>query len=373
MMPPSASRPTWAEISLPNLASNLRTFHQASGPSLKVFAMVKADAYGHGAPAVANELARRGVGTFGVATLEEGLVLRNSGIKGEILLLGPLEKDWLPEAVKSGLGLSGWSRPFLDHAEKTAARLRKKVAVHLKVDTGMSRLGFDGVEAAEVLALFARRAWPHLALASGYTHLACAGETTDRYSPGQLGRFLALPWPRGLRLHAGNSAGSLRHDQSSFSAVRPGIFLYGIMQGRFHPAAARQKPVLSFKTKIASLRDLAPGRSVSYGATYTTRRRARLATLPAGYADGVPRFLSNRASVLIRGKRCPVRGRICMDLFMVDVTALPSVAAGEEAVLIGSQAGQEIRAEEWADLGDTITYEITCGISSRVPRRVIHA
>jgi alanine racemase len=353
------------EVDLSHLASNLSVFRRSCGASA-VLAVVKADAYGHGAPAVARELASQGVGAFGVATLEEGLALRKAGLRREILVFGPVEGRWIPEALRWNLGLSAWDRPFLDRAERAAARARKRLDLHLKVDSGMARLGFQPQQIPPVLEAFRSGTWPHLRMASAYTHLSHAPEASDRVSPGQLALFRGLPWPADLCLHAAGSAGSLRWPQARLSRTRPGIFLYGLMEGSFHPAARQQKPVLSLLSQVVALRDIPAGARVSYGGTFQAKKATRVATLAVGYADGLPRALSNRGQVLLHGRRRRILGRVCMDLCMVEADR--EVRLGDQAVLLGRQGSQEIGVRDWARLCGTITYEVTCGISARVPR-----
>jgi alanine racemase len=358
-------------VDLKALTANLGLLRRAVGKGVGVIGIVKAGAYGHGAPRVARTLAGLGVKSFGVATLEEAAELRASGLRNEILLLGPLNPRWLAEAARLPLGVTGWSSAYLDLADEAAKKTRRPLDVHLKVDTGMSRLGFAPSEIPAVLRDFRSRRWPHLRLSSAYTHLACADQALDRSTPVQFREFRDLPWPGGLRLHASNSAASLRYPKPGFTAVRPGIFLYGALEGAFHPALKKQQPVLSLVTQVVAVRTVPKGRGVSYGSTFVASRPTRVATLAIGYADGVPRFLSNRGRVLIGGRSCRILGRVCMDLCMVDVTPLRSVAPGSEAMLLGRQDAKEIKVSEWAKLGGTITYEMLCGISSRVPREYV--
>ncbi len=375
MNEPALSRPSWAEVDLSALAHNLGLARGMAGragagrPGL--LAVVKADAYGHGAVEVSRALARRGVRHFGVATLEEGLALRRAGLEAAILLLGPLDPAWMGEALRHRVGLSVWDESSMDLADRAARRGRGRLAVHLKVDTGMSRLGFSPAGAEAVLARWAAGRWPHLDLASGYTHFACADEPRDRATPGQLEKFLGLPWPRGALLHAANSAGWTRYPGARLGLARVGILLYGALEESLHPLARRQRPVMALKTRVVALREIPRGQGVSYGHRFVARRPTRVATLALGYADGVPRALSGRGQVLVRGRRLPILGRVCMDLLMVDASALSRPRLGEEAVLLGRQAGGRITAGEWAELCGTNTYEVLCGISGRVPRRTL--
>jgi alanine racemase len=370
MKVPALSRPSRVFISLKALAANWRLACRAAGPGRRVMAVVKADAYGHGAPAVALALQANGCGAFGVAALEEALQLRQAGVKGELLVLGPVDPRAVPEAARARVGLSFWSREYLVAAQRSLARAPglPRLRAHIKVDTGMARLGFCPDEVRRVLPNFARQAWPRLELASAFTHFACADERKESVTQSQLGAFINLPWPTGLCLHAANSAALLRYPQARLSMARTGILLYGAAEPAWHPLARRQKPVLSLTTKVVALRRLPAGKGVSYGHTFTTRRATTVATLAIGYADGMPRSLSNRAHVLIGGQRCRVLGRVCMDLCMVDASAVRGLRVGQEAVLLGRQGRQQVTAREWAALADTIPYEIFCGLSSRLPR-----
>lgn len=356
-----ASRPTKALISRSALLHNLRLLR--SHVKVPVMAVVKAQAYGH-SPLAARVLQQGGVEYFGVATLEEALELRRQGIRAEVIILGALELSHLGLAAKYKIGITAWNRHYL------AAATRHNLDVHLKVDTGMSRLGFAPGEVPGVLADFQSGRFGKLSLASAYTHLACADDLSDRSSAKQIRSFLTMPWPQGLRLHIANSAAALRYPVARQSLVRSGIFLYGAQEASLHPLVRRSRPVLAFKTSVLRVAEVPKGQGVSYGHSFKAKKATQVATLCAGYADGVPRLLSNRGTVLISGKRCRILGRVCMDFMMVDVTGLKNVRPGSEAVLIGRQGTQRITANEWAKLCQTNSYEILCGISSRVPREL---
>lgn len=261
------------------------------------------------------------------------------------------------------MGVTVWSLDYLRRASKQALDL------HLKVDTGMQRLGFYPREMPEVLSLFHKGHYGKARLSSAYTHFASADEAKDSFSAKQLERFASVAWPQGLRLHAANSAGALRYPQARLDLVRSGIFLYGAQSG-VHPLNEKSRPVLTFTTRVLRVATIEKGEGVSYGQTFKAKGRTTVATLAAGYADGVPRLLSNRGQVLIQGRRCRILGRVCMDLMMVDASALPMIRSGEEVRLLGRMGREEIKAQEWADLCGTNSYEILCGISSRVPREL---
>ena len=358
-MKPSFSRPTRALISRSALVSNYRFLSKKAG-SAAVQCVVKADAYGLGAALVAPCLQGAGARHFGVATLEEALELRGLGIPGEVMILGALEEDYLGQAAAKSVGITAWSRVFL---ERAARRLTRPLDVHLKVDTGMSRLGFAPAEVPGILADFQSGRFGKLRLASAYTHFACADEPRDLATAGQLAAFTSLPWPRGLRLHAANSSAALRYPKARLDMVRSGLFLYGAM--------GPSKPVLSLSTRIVRVADIKKGQGVSYGHTFKAPKAMRVATLFAPATPmACPRLLmSNRGFVLVAGKRRRILGRVCMDFCMVDVSG-SKARAHDEAVLIGRQGREAIGVPEIAALSQTNSYEILCGISSRVPREL---
>jgi len=366
-MTPSPSRPAWAACSRSRLRHNLGLLAAKVGGVGRVLAVLKAGAYGHGTVETGRALQAAGVRAFGVATLDEGEALRKSGVRGTLLLLGALEPKQVRDAARLRLGLTAWSRGYLDEASR---RLRpgESLDVHLKVDTGMMRLGFFAPEVPGLLADFAARRWRGLGLASAYTHLACADEPRDRVSAAQLDAFEALPWPKGLPLHAANSAAALRYRRARFSMVRSGILLYGALDPGLAPAARRQQPVLRAYATVLRVAPLARGQGVSYGHTFVARRPMRVATVCAGYADGMPRALSNRGSVRIQGRDCAVLGRVCMDSFMADVTRLPKVLPGERVTLLEDLEGP-CSARGWAQATGSSAYEVLCGLSGRLPRR----
>jgi alanine racemase len=330
-------------------------------------AVLKADAYGPGAVEAGKALWTAGVRAFGVATLEEAVALREGGVRGRLLLLGPLEARYAREAHRWKLDLTAWSRTWLDEASRALGPGRT-LGVHLKVDTGMMRLGFFPPEIPGLLADFEARRWRGLALEGAYTHLACADESPDRATAGQLAAFDALPWPRGLPLHAANSAAALRYPGARHTYVRSGILLYGALDPAVGPAARRQKPVLRAYATVLRVAALKAGQGVGYGHSFTSRRAMRVATVCAGYADGVPRLLSNKGKVRIQGRLCAVLGRVCMDSFMADVSAVPGLRPGDGVTLLEDLEGP-CSALGWAAAAGTNAYEILCGLSARLPRR----
>lgn len=366
-MAPSPSRPAWAACSRGRLRHNLALLAGVVGGPGRVMAVLKADAYGHGAVEAGKALWAAGLRAFGVATLEEAVALREGGVRGRLLLLGPLEARYAREAHRWKLDLTAWSRTWLDETARTLGA-RRTLGVHLKVDTGMMRLGFFPPEVPGLLADFEARRWGGIKLEGAYTHLACADERRDRATAGQLAAFDALPWPRGLPLHAANSAAALRYPAARRSFVRSGILLYGALDPEVAPAARRQQPVLRAYATVLRVAGLKAGQGLGYGHSFTARRAMRVATVCAGYADGVPRLLSNRGMVRIQGRDCPVLGRVCMDSFMADVSPLKSLSPGDTVTLLEDLEGP-CSARGWAEAAGTNAYEILCGLSARLPRR----
>jgi alanine racemase len=369
--PPTCTSPTVALIDLAALAQNLRQVRRLAGSS-EILAVVKADAYGHGAVSITRTLAQEGVRRFGVATVQEGAQLRDAGVQGQILVMGGL----LPAQVQD---LLAYRLTPVIHEASVADALSTRLpaaqppySVHLKVDTGMGRLG---LLPEEVLPLLQSSPFQSRLLAEGLmTHLADSDGADPRYTHQQIARFETLAAEIALAgfkiplVHAANSAALIGHPAARFSAVRPGLMLYGyacVAPGQALPELA---PVLSLRTAVVQVRRLKKGDSVSYNRTFVASRPSRIAVLPIGYADGYSRALSNKGAVLVHGRRCPVVGRVCMDMTLVDVTALPDVAAGDEAVVIGRQGEASVLAAEVAAWAGTIPYEVLCGIGPRVPR-----
>jgi len=365
-------RPTWAEIDLAALRFNLDKVRELVGENTKILVAVKADAYGHGILEVSKALVNFGVDYLGVATTDEAILLRCSGIKIPILIFGAiLNREALP-VIKYGITQTVPNIEVAEFLSSFARRLCKRLKVHMKIDTGMGRLGVWYEEAISFIKQIKK--FRNLELEGIYTHLPSADEKDRCFTNQQLlhfnrlieelerlGIFISLK-------HAANSMGVLRFKSSHLNLVRPGIMIYGLYPNLKTPRPIGLKPVLSLKTCIVYIKEVPKGRTIGYGRTYITDKKAKIATLPVGYGDGYPRFLSNRAYVLIKGKKAPVVGRICMDQTMVDVSGIRGVGIGDEVVLIGSQEKAIITAEEIADIGNTISYEIVCGISKRVPR-----
>jgi len=368
---PPPGRPTRAEIDLGAFQSNLRFAASLGGDRREVMAVVKADAYGHGAVPLAGAALRAGACCLWVATLEEARRLRVAGIEAPIHILSEVLPAAAAEVVALRCTQVLYTLELAEALEKAGASAGVRVPIHLKVDTGMGRVGIDPSAA---VALSARlRQMPHLLLEGVLSHLAEADLPDRDTTLRQLGEFSSLcrrlerDCPELRYRHIANSALLMRKEATG-NLTRPGIMLYGSPPALGFPGTENLRPVMRFLTSLAFLKKVPPGTPLSYGGTHVTRRESLIATLPVGYADGYSRRLSNRTEVLVRGRRVPQVGTICMDMCLADVTDVPGVAVGDEAVLIGRQGKEEITVGELAALLDTITYEITCAVSDRVPR-----
>ncbi|MFH1487222.1 MAG: alanine racemase [Chloroflexota bacterium] len=361
-------RPLWAEIDLDAIALNTRELRRRAGERAALLAVVKANAYGHGAVAVARTVAEAGARHLGVACSDEGIQLRRAGIDLPILVMGYVALSEAEKIVAHDLSPTLNTRQLALAVAGLSAQRGVTTTVHLKMDTGMNRFGLLPQEVT-AFAEFVRTL-PGLKVGGIYTHFAVADEADKTFTRQQFNTFIdtaaRLPWI--LCRHVANSATILDTPEMCLEMVRPGIALYGVYPSGQVTRSVELRPALSLKSRVARLHDLAPGESVSYGRTWTADRPSRVALIPSGYADGIRRCLSNKGLVLIRGQRAPIRGRICMDQFVVDVSHIPDVQPNDEVVLIGRQGEEEIMAEEVAALAETISYEIFCGISARVPR-----
>ena len=372
MSPTEPHSPTIATVDLGALAHNLDQVRRRLEPSCQIIAIVKADAYGHGAVTVARALESLAVTRFGVATLDEGIALREAGIRSSILLMGALFPEQFSGVVAHDLTPVLYEQALAEEFAKHLAGRSTPYPVHLKIETGMGRLG---LEPEDVAALLQSPVFQGPLKAEGLmTHLADSDNADQAYTTAQLERFRAvIRYTQAEKLslpliHAANSGAILGHLESRFTAVRPGIMLYGYHTATHLNPAPELQPVLSLTTKVAQVRKLTPGESTSYSRTYVVQRPSRIAVLPMGYADGYSRLLSNKGAVLINGKRAPVVGRVCMDMTMADVTDVPGVSAGTEVTVIGKQEDQQITASDLAAWQGTISYEVLCKIGSRVTR-----
>ncbi len=364
-------RPTIAEINLRSLEFNYRQIRKRIPEGVKILAVVKADAYGHGAIPVSRKLESLGVDYLGVAISDEGVELREGGIKAPILILGGIYKEDVDQVLEFDLTPVVFQKESLKLLTKATERWQKKVRVHIKVDTGMGRLGVPVKYWAAFLKELKR--FPKIEVEGILSHFSLVdGEepfTVNQWREFQQAATMAARMEFSCKyLHMASSAMLAACPAYSGNLVRPGIMLYGFPPSPGLKSLIPLKPVLTLKTHIHFLKAVPPRTRISYGGTFVTKRDSLVATLPIGYADGYSRHLSNRGEVLIRGRRAPVIGRVCMDFIMVDVTEIPKVALEDEVILMGRQGGQEITAEEIAAKIGSISYEVLCLIGRRVPR-----
>lgn len=365
-------RGTHAVIRLPALLKNIRLVKRRLKPGTKFLAVIKANAYGHGLIEVGQYLEQSGLcDMFAVAIPEEGVRLRNSGVTLPILILGVTDIDHVRAVVGYDLTPAVFTPEQVRALERCARAAGKDAHVHVKIDTGMHRIGVMDETALDAL-LDAFDDCPHVRMDGVFTHFAKSESDPDftHLQAARFDAFVARIRSRGYTpiVHAANSAATLDFPELQYDMVRFGIALYGC-----HPDAARTPgsgltPVMELKTYISNLKTVPEGEGVSYGLKYVTSHPTRIATLPIGYGDGYKRILTGRADVLVGGIRCPQVGTICMDQMMVDVSEVPGVAVGDEVVLIGRQGNEEITADEIAEKAHTISYEILLSISDRVPR-----
>ncbi|MGA8214033.1 MAG: alanine racemase [Candidatus Sulfotelmatobacter sp.] len=376
-----ATRPTWAEVSLTTLRQNFRTVVKHAGAGVTVCAVVKADAYGHGAVECSRALQAEGAHWLGVTSLDEAIPLREAGIESRILLMTGFWRGEESEIVRQRLTPTVWEPWHIESLENAAASGAVRQAVHLKVDSGMGRLGVALNDLPDVLK--ALGAAPHLVLEGLSTHLASSeimdapsvAEQERRFEEAQ--RMVRAAGFGPEVVHMANTSALISRRETWHNMVRPGVALYGYYlpfqrAGREVSGGTLRlpvKPVLTWKTRILSMRNFAANQALGYGGTYVTKAPAHVAVLPVGYADGYNRQLSNRGRVIVRDHYAPIVGSISMDLTLVDVTGIPGIAVGDEVILLGTRDGLSVDALEHARLANSSPYEILCNISKRVPRR----
>ena len=364
-----------AVISLDAVEANFREMRKNIAEDTKMIAVIKADAYGHGAVQIARLIHDYDyIWGFAAATAEEAIHLRQAGITKPILILGIVFDEYYPELVQYEVRPAVCEYEEAKKLSEEAVHQGKTVHIHLALDTGMTRIGFADVpENVEVIRKIAEL--PNLEIEGMFTHFARADEYDRSPAMVQLDRYLKfekLLEDAGVEIpfrHCSNSAGIIRIPEANLSIVRAGITIYGIYPSEeVERDIVKMSPVMELKSHVTYVKDVAPGTAISYGGTFVADKKLRVATIPVGYADGYPRQLSNKGWVLIRGQKAPILGRVCMDQFMVDVTEIPGVEKGDEVTLLGRDGDEFIGIEELGDLSGRFSYEFACDISPRVPR-----
>ena len=386
----TVNRPTFAEINLDSFRHNLHSIKSLIGPNVGTMAIIKADAYGHGAVQCARTAIKEQVDYIGVGIIQEGIQLRENGITSPILILGGIYPNEIEDLIKYNLSTSLSSSVIASAISKKAAQVNKSVGVHIKIDTGMGRLG---VQPEAFLSLLnSVISYKNLKIEGVFTHLSSADEEDPETTHHQISVFSnvlkklhttnfykMISKNDRILFHSANTAGLLRFSEGRFDLVRPGISLFGSFPSATTASAfdvlakenkiTQLRPVMNWKTKIIQIQTLRKGVPVSYGGRYVTKSEGtRIATIPVGYADGLSRRLSNNMELLVKETRVKQVGTICMDMCLIDITNLPDVTMGEEVVIFGSQGKGHIKVEELATRAGTIPYEILCGIGKRVPR-----
>lgn len=370
MSEPFDQRPTRIRVDLDALTHNLGRIRAHAG--VPVLGVVKANAYGHGLVPVARHLARQGIDQLGVAFVEEGMELRRAGITTPILVMGGIFGPQVAQFIVHDLEITVSSLDKLRQVEAAAQSLGRQATIHLKIDTGMERIGVHSYSAAPFIEAAVASRWCRLK--GIYSHLACADDPASPMTLEQLDRFLdacahitRIGAPMPVR-HLANSGGVLHFPQAHLDMVRPGILLYGVLPDPASIPAIDVRPALSLVSQVVYFKVVRAGHPVSYGATWAPAADTRVVTVPIGYGDGFPRALSSRGQVLVRGQRRQLVGRVCMDQFMVDLGPAGTAYNEDEVILVGSQQGEAIRAEDLARLAGTIPYEILTGLNQRIPR-----
>ena len=364
-----------AVVSLDAIAHNFAEMKKNIAKGTKIVAVIKADGYGHGAEAIARLIEDYDyIWGFAVATPEEALQLRTFGVKKTILILGIVFEEYFTQMIAKEIRLTVCTYEMAQKLSEEAQRQGRDVHIHIGLDTGMSRIGFaDRQESVEEIKKISQL--PNLKIEGMFTHFARADETDRSPAIDQLNRYLnfaKLLEDAGIQIpmkHCSNSAGIIRVPEANLNAVRAGITIYGIYpSNEVERDIVKLIPAMELKSHISYIKTVEPGAAFSYGGTFTAKKEMKVATIPVGYADGYPRSLSNKGWVLIRGKKAPILGRVCMDQFMVDITKIPDAKAGDEVTLIGKDGKEFISIEKFGDLSGRFSYEFACDISKRVPR-----
>lgn len=365
----------YAKVDLDAVVNNLEEIHGAIKEDTKVIAVIKTDGYGHGAVPIAEEIEKLPyLWGFAVATSQEGIALRKHGIKKPILILGHSFEEEFEQIVSWELQPAIFTYSSAQALSRVCEKLKKEAKIHIKIDTGMSRIGYQVTEenADEIAKI---RELPGVKIEGVFTHFAKADELDKTHVTGQLTlyrKMLQMLEERGVEIplkHCSNSAGIMDLPEANLDAVRAGIILYGLLPSdEVQKERLALKPVLELKSKVVYLKTLEPGRTISYGGTYEVKTEQKIATIPVGYGDGYPRSLSNLGYVLIRGKKAPICGRVCMDQFMVDVTEISDVQEGDVVTLVGRDGEETLSMEYLGDLSKRFNYEFACDLGKRIPR-----
>jgi alanine racemase len=364
----------YAHIDLDAIIYNVNSIRKVLSPNTKLMTILKADGYGHGAVPISKELVKIGIDRFAVATIEEAIILRKNGINGEILILGYTSDDMANKIIEYDLIQTVYKLSMAKNLSDRAVESNTTVKIHLKIDTGMGRIGFlPSDESIDIIKCIYKL--PNIEIEGIYSHFSKADEIDKSFTYNQLNvfnNFVNRLDDAGVNVnikHVANSAGIIDIDSSHMDLVRLGICLYG-----FYPSDdvikehINLQPVLTLISHIIHIKEVEEGTPIGYGGTFVTKRKSKIATIPVGYADGYDRLLSSKGKVLIGGEYAPIIGRICMDQFMVDITHIPNVNDLDEVILIGKQGDNEITADDIAKIKGTINYEIVCQLSKRIPR-----
>lgn len=365
----------YAKIDLDAIAYNMEQMKQNIRPETKVMAVIKADGYGHGAVQIAEMMERWNyIWGFAVATLDEAVVLRTEGIQKPILVLGCVFPDQYMEMLKHEIRMNIYTEEMAESISRMAAREGKTAYMHIKLDTGMSRLGFGiNEQSAETIKRISKM--PNVNMEGIFTHFTKADEKDKSFTKKQIQEFVWMTErlkEKNVRFtyeHCSNSAGIIDVPEANFDIVRAGISTYGLYPSEeVDKTNVKLKPALALKSHVAFVKEIERGTPVSYGGTFVAKEKMKIATIPVGYADGYPRSLSNKGYVLIRGKKAPILGRVCMDQFMVDVTQIEGVSFGDKVTMIGKDGNEILPVEVLSELSGRFNYEFVCGLGKRIPR-----
>lgn len=365
----------YAKIDLDAIAYNMEQMKQNIRPETKVMAVIKADGYGHGAVQIAEMMERWNyIWGFAVATLDEAVVLRTEGIQKPILVLGCVFPDQYMEMLKHEIRMNIYTEEMAESISRMAAREGKTAYMHIKLDTGMSRLGFGiNEQSAETIKRISKM--PNVNMEGIFTHFTKADEKDKSFTKKQIQEFVWMTErlkEKNVRFtyeHCSNSAGIIDVPEANFDIVRAGISTYGLYPSKeVDKTNVKLKPALALKSHVAFVKEIERGTPVSYGGTFVAKEKMKIATIPVGYADGYPRSLSNKGYVLIRGKKAPILGRVCMDQFMVDVTQIEGVSFGDKVTMIGKDGNEILPVEVLSELSGRFNYEFVCDLGKRIPR-----